>query len=110
MTRIFLILALTLAAGCSSTSKTATAPPPKKLSDRKVTSTTIMPEAPPQNRILPVNGRIASVNEKLRFVVIDFTNSSRPELDQRLSVYRVGQKVAEIKVSGPFRNTTVAAD
>ena len=46
----------------------------------------------------------------LRFVVIDFTNSRRPELDQRLGVYRVGQKVAEIKVSGPFRNTTVAAD
>lgn len=65
---------------------------------------------PPKFRILPMTGRIASVNERLRFVVIDFTNSRRPTLEERLDVYRVGEKVAEIRVSGPYRNTTVAAD
>ena len=110
MTRFFSILAVALAVGCASQPTTTSAPPAaKKLSDRRVTAE-MLPEAPPKARVLPVNGRIASVNEKLRFVVIDFTNSRRPEIDQRLNVYRVGQKVAEIKVSGPFRNTTVAAD
>ena len=65
---------------------------------------------PPKIRIVPMTGRIASVNENLRFVVIDFTNSRRPTIEERLDVYRVGEKVAEIKVSGPYRNTTVAAD
>ena len=66
--------------------------------------------APPRVRVLPLTARIASVNEKLRFVVVDFTNSRLPAIDEKLSVYRVGEKVAEIKVSGPYRNTTVAAD
>jgi hypothetical protein len=65
---------------------------------------------PPRARILPLSARIASVNEKLRFVIVDFSNSRQPVIDERLGVYRVGEKVAEIKVSGPYRNTTVAAD
>jgi hypothetical protein len=65
---------------------------------------------PPKFRILPMTGRIASVNEKLRYVVIDFSSSRRPVLEERLEVYRVGEKVAELKVSGPYRNMTVAAD
>jgi hypothetical protein len=50
------------------------------------------------------------VNDKLRFVIVDFTNSRQPVVDERLGVYRVGEKVAEIRISGPYRNTTVAAD
>lgn len=60
--------------------------------------------------VYPVGGRIALVNEKARFVIIDFTNSRPPELEQKLAIYRAGLKVADVKVSGPFRNTTVAAD
>lgn len=94
------------------------------LSQRKITATVFtnepvaapsIPNAatnapPPKARMLPMTGRIASVNDKLRFVVVDFTNSRRPTIDERLDVYRIGEKVAEIKVSGPYRNTTVAAD
>ena len=106
MTRLGAILIATaLLSGCA-TKQTAVE---EKKPDRKMTAT-VQPETPPKARILPINGRVASVNDKLRFVVIDFTNSRRPEIEQRLYVYRVGQKVAEIKVSGPFRNTTVAAD
>lgn len=82
----------------------ANQPPP---SYQPVTQTTT---PPPRARIVPVTARIASVNDRLRFVIVDFTNSRQPTIDERLSVYRVGEKVAEIKVSGPFRNTTVAAD
>jgi hypothetical protein len=69
-----------------------------------------IPASLPRTRVLPLTARIASVNDKLRFVVVDFTNSRQPQIDERLSVYRVGEKVAEIKISGPYRNTTVAAD
>ena len=84
----------------------AVAPPPVQTS----TPTPTQIETAPRIRILPITARVASVNENLRYVIVDFTNSRRPTIDERLSVYRVGEKVAEIKVSGPYRNTTVAAD
>jgi len=106
MTRLIGVIVVAVAlVGCASKQKAKTdAPPP----ERKMTAA-VVPQNPTP-RALAFNGRVASVNEKLRFVVVDFTSSRRPELDQRLSVYRVGQKVGEIKVSGPYRNTTVAAD
>lgn len=55
-------------------------------------------------------GRVVNVNDVLRFVVIDFPTGRLPALEQRLSVYRVDQKVGEIRISGPYRGTTVAAD
>jgi hypothetical protein len=57
-----------------------------------------------------LSGRVIAVKEPLRFVIVDFLNSRMPKLDQQLSVYRLDQKVAEIKVSGPYLGTTVAAD
>jgi hypothetical protein len=114
-----LSLAIALLAGCvAQTDKSDLYSTP--LSKRKVTATVLTngpapaptpnATAPPRARILPLTGRIASVNEKLRFVIVDFTNSRQPAVDERLGVYRVGEKVAEIKISGPYRNTTVAAD
>jgi hypothetical protein len=55
-------------------------------------------------------GVILSVSDSLHFVVIDFSAGQIPPLDTRLSVYRGGQKVAELKVSGPVRNSNVVAD
>jgi hypothetical protein len=57
-----------------------------------------------------VSGRIVGVRDTLRFVVVDFANGRMPQIDQQLNVYRLEQKVAELKVSGPYRGTTVAAD
>lgn len=79
------------------------APKPAKATETKPAK----PEIRPSNII---RGSVASVNTPARFVVVDFANSRLPRLDQRLNVYRVGEKVAEIKISGPFRNTNVAAD
>ena len=104
MTRVHFLVFAILLTGCASKQKLETAAPPTRQVATSVAS------EKPQTRVLAFSGRIASVNEKLRFVVVDFTNSRRPELEQRLSVYRLGQKVGEIKISGPYRNTTVAAD
>jgi hypothetical protein len=106
MSRFVLIIVVGLS-GCATSKKAETS---KQKPAPKVATAEKAPEAPPNKRLLPVMARVVSVVPNLRFVVIDFTNSRQPAMDQRLSVYRVGQKVAEIKVSGPFRNTTVAAD
>jgi hypothetical protein len=55
-------------------------------------------------------GKIASVNSALRFVVIDFAFNPVPQPDQRLGVFRNGQKVGEVKISNQARNSIIAAD
>lgn len=55
-------------------------------------------------------GKVVSVNDKLRFVVLDFTLYELPEPGQVLNVYREDRKVGELKVTGPSRNFTTAAD
>lgn len=55
-------------------------------------------------------GVVASVNEPLRFVILDFTLNPLPKIDQQLFLYRRGQKVARVKVTGPVRGQTIAAD
>jgi hypothetical protein len=57
-----------------------------------------------------VLGMVVSVNSALRFLVMDFQVRKLPVLEQRLNVYRNGQKVGEIKVTGPARETTIAGD
>ena len=60
--------------------------------------------------ITVIAGRVVSVNPKLRFVVLDFSLNPLPPIDQRLNVYRQGQKVGEVKISGPARNSHIVAD
>jgi len=57
-----------------------------------------------------VLGMVVSVNSALRFLVMDFPVRKLPVLEQRLNVYRNGQKVGEVKVTGPGRETTIAGD
>ena len=57
-----------------------------------------------------VLGKVIVANPQLRFVVMDFPLRRTPALEQRLNVYRDGQKVGEVKVSGPARDTTIAGD
>jgi hypothetical protein len=107
----FIVLTMVALAGCASKPESGkkTATPPKR---ERVMATNLaeVVEPPPKTRVLPMAGRVAKVNHDLNFVIIDFTNTRQPKLEQRLSIYRVGQKVGEVVVSGPFRNTTVAAD
>ncbi len=62
------------------------------------------------NPLLQPTGKVASINARLRFVVLDFSLSRVPELEQRLNVYRQGQKVGEVKISGPTLNANTVAD
>ena len=57
-----------------------------------------------------VQGRIVSVNAALRFVVMDFPIRKLPALEQRLNIYRGDQKMGEVRVTGPVRDTTIAGD
>lgn len=111
-----LITALVLCtSACKSPDTSANssiAAPPATEANRTMSATVVAPGTN-QPAIRPaniVNGRIVGVREPLRFVIVDFTNSRMPQLDQRLNVYRLDQKVAEIKISGPYLGTTVAAD
>lgn len=55
-------------------------------------------------------GKVAAVNSGLRFVVLDFSLNPVPPFDQRLSIYRQGNKVGEVRVTGPERNGNIVAD
>jgi tetratricopeptide (TPR) repeat protein len=79
-------------------------------------SAAAQPPAPPKPRypivtqVDVVAGTVVWVNAKLRFVVADFALNPLPALDQRLGVYRQRQKVGQLKVTGPVRESTVVAD
>jgi hypothetical protein len=55
-------------------------------------------------------GRVARVNENARFAVITFPVGMMPAKDTRLSVYRRGLKVGEVKVTGPQQQDNTVAD
>ncbi len=55
-------------------------------------------------------GKIAKVNPSARFVVITFPLGGVPPIDRRLSVYRKGAKVAEVKITGPQRDVNTIGD
>ena len=57
-----------------------------------------------------VSGKVMLVNDGLRYVVIDFGFGRLPQPEQRLSVYRSGKKVGEVKISGNPKASNFAAD
>jgi hypothetical protein len=70
--------------------------------------------APPEEpRIRPLDasvGRVLTVNERLRFVVLDYALYSVPGQGRLLVVDRDGAEIGELRVNGPVRDTTVSAD
>lgn len=75
--------------------------------------------APPQPGSRPLRlhepldgavGRVISVNARLRFVVLDYSLNVLPPIGNRLELWREDERVGELKVTGPVRNTTVVAD
>ena len=55
-------------------------------------------------------GRIASVNKPGNFAVINYPIGQVPANDTRLSIFRAGQKVGEIKISGPAADSFTVGD
>jgi hypothetical protein len=56
------------------------------------------------------NGRVASVNTGLNFVVLTFPIGQVPPIDAQLYVYRNGARAAEVKVTGPQKEDNTVAD
>lgn len=82
--------------------KTGQRPPP---APRRPTSS-----YPQTKAITTILGRVETVNTQSWFVVVDFSLSVLPAKDQLLGVYHAGQRVGQVRMSGPFRPPRVAGD
>jgi hypothetical protein len=107
-----LLLATLVLAGCSarppaekSTFGLRHVPPPGATTLNRTNATPIITPAPGT-----VYGKIAHVNPTARFVVLTYPLGKLPPVEKRLSVYRNGMKVAELKVTGPARDQNTVAD
>ncbi len=55
-------------------------------------------------------GRVASVNNQAKFVVISFPIGQLPANETRLSIFHAGMKSGEIKVTGPAQENFTVGD
>jgi hypothetical protein len=55
-------------------------------------------------------GKVVSVNEAARFVVLSFPLGHLPPMDQHLGVYRHGLKIGEVKITGPQSDENIIAN
>jgi hypothetical protein len=94
------------------------APPPQtesapvKTAAKRPASTGAKPE---QSKVTIVpdttlQGKIVSVNGSLRFVVVNFPVGRMAAVEQQMTVYRQGQKVGDLKVTGPQQDDNIIAD
>jgi hypothetical protein len=99
---LFIVVCALLLSGCAHSSNRKDA-----AKDRKRANSMQSPVVRP---VVQSGGIVISVNESLLFVVIDFSAGEVPPLNSHLNVYRSGQKVAELNLSGPVRNGNAVAD
>lgn len=101
-----LILIPLLASGCGIVHKrpsSVTALAEQNPSDQKTGKLIVTPET-------ALIGKVSAVNANAQFVVLNFPIGRLPAMDQRLSIYRHGLKVGEVKVTGPQRDDNTVAD
>jgi hypothetical protein len=110
--RLALLLATLALVGCSAKRPAETStfglrhvPPPGAATNR--TNATPMTVTPAPGTVY---GKVAHVNPTARFVVLTYPLGKLPPVEKRLSVYRSGMKVAELKVTGPARDQNTVAD
>jgi len=108
-----LLLATLALAGCSarppaeqSTFGLRHVPPPGAATVNRTNATPITVTPAPDT----VYGKVVHVNPTARFVVLTYPLGKLPPIEKRLSVYRNGMKVAELKVTGPARDQNTVAD
>ena len=85
------------------TEKTPVAFPDADVVAAKATKLNIVPDT-------GLIGKVASVNASLRFVVLNFPVGRMAAVDQQLVLYRQGQKIGEVKVTGPRQDDNIIAD
>src|SRR5215471_9144803 len=57
-----------------------------------------------------LQGKVMRTNPAGKFVVLNFPVGHLPSLEQRLSVYRLGLKVGEVRVTGPQLDDNIVGD
>lgn len=100
-----LLAAIILATGCASNPKVS---PPGTDADPDVDSEEV--RYPLVQPVLLMPGRIVSVRERLRFVVLDFGIDPLPVPGTPLEVRRDGTVVGKLRVSGPDSGSQTIAD
>ena len=60
--------------------------------------------------LMRTEGKVVRTNLKLNFVVLDFGFKRLPQVGQQLSIYRLGKKIGQVRVSGPAWETYTVAD
>jgi len=75
----------------------------KKTKPAATTKTIVTPD-------MSLAAKVISYNPVGRFVVLNFPADKMPKLQQTLSLYRMGIKVAEVKVTGPQQESNIVAD
>ena len=64
-------------------------------------------------KVIPVNpiqGKVVLLKTDLNYVIIDFSLGRLPSPEQKLNVYRGGQKVGQVRISGQSVSVNFAAD
>ncbi len=57
-----------------------------------------------------LDGRVVNADVGGRFVILNFPLGQMPSLDSVMTIYRHGVKVGQIKITGPQRDDSIAAD
>ena len=57
-----------------------------------------------------MDGKVAAVDARRGFVVLNFPLGQMPPVNSTLNVYRHGVKVGELSVTGPQRDDNTVAD
>ena len=96
------LLVLIFAAGCTA-SKEGTKSKPSAARGKSSKTVVMIPSD-------MAHGKVAFVNDVARFAVLHYVVGKLPANDQKLNVYRNGQKVGELKVSGPQKDNNTVAD
>jgi len=71
------------------------------------------PSRPAKVTVVPdtgLVGKVASVNASLHFVVLNFPVGRMAAVDQQLGLYREGQKIGDVKITGPQQDDNIIAD
>jgi len=108
---VMMILAAAVAAGCGR--KAANAPSPGFANLGAVSSGTNAPSPASKLIVTPeagLQGKVVKANAAGQFVVLNFPIGHLPALEQRLSVYRLGLKVGEVRVTGPQLDDNIVGD
>ena len=105
ITTTLLAVATISASGCFWHKKSETEKAPSAFTVRPAGDTNVV-MTPATSPV----GRIASVNAQAKFAVISFPIGQLPANETKLSIFRAGAKVGEIRITGPAQENFTVGD